>query len=46
MKWSSTTFQELKILGARKLLPQWIGPFEIVKRIGVIAYYLKLLGTI
>ena len=29
----------------RKVLPRWIGPFEIVKKIGVVAYRLKLQET-
>jgi hypothetical protein len=29
--------------GARKLLPRWIGPFEIMKKIGPVAYKLKLI---
>jgi hypothetical protein len=41
----STSNIKLKTPGARKLLPRWIGPFEIVKRIGVVAYRLKLPET-
>jgi hypothetical protein len=38
----STSNIKLKTLGARKLLSRWIGPFEIVKRVGVVVYCLKL----
>ena len=41
----STSNIKLKTPGARKLLLRWIGPFEIIKRIGVVAYCLKLLET-
>jgi hypothetical protein len=33
---------KLKTTGSRKLLPKWIGPFEVVKRIGKVAYKLEL----
>ena len=36
---------KLKVLGARKFLPRWIGPFRIVKRIGVVAYGVQLPNT-
>ena len=29
-------------MGSKKLLPRWIGPFPIVKRIGNVAYKLEL----
>ena len=32
----------LKHPGSRKLLPQWVGPFQITKRIGQVAYRLAL----
>ena len=38
----TTSNIKLKTLGARKLLPRWIGPFEIVKRFGVVTFHLKL----
>ena len=41
----STSNIKLTTPGVRKLLPRWIGPFEIVKRIGVVAYRLKLPET-
>ena len=34
----------MKVPGARKLLPRWIGPFRIVK-IGVVAYRVQLPNT-
>ena len=42
----NTSNIKLKTLVVRKLFPQWIGPFDIVKKIGVIANYLKLPETI
>ena len=41
----STTNIKLKVPGARKLLPRWIGPFWIIKRIGVVAYRVQLPNT-
>ena len=34
----------LNVLGAKKLLSWWIGPFWITKRIRVVACYVQLLG--
>ncbi|CAI7730945.1 unnamed protein product [Closterium sp. NIES-53] len=42
----STKNIRLKILGARKLFPRWIGPFEVIKRVGVVAYKLRLPDTL
>ncbi|GJP33550.1 hypothetical protein CLOM_g18077 [Closterium sp. NIES-68] len=42
----STKNIRLKIPGARKLFPQWIGPFEVIQRVGVVAYKLKLPETL
>ncbi|GJP33671.1 hypothetical protein CLOM_g18198, partial [Closterium sp. NIES-68] len=36
----STKNIRLKIPGARKLFPRWIGPFEVIQRVGVVAYKL------
>ena len=41
----STANIKLKVPGARKLLPRWIGPFRIIKRIGVVAYRVQLPNT-
>ena len=38
----STSNIKLKILGARKPLPWWIGPIWITKRIKVVPYYVQL----
>jgi hypothetical protein len=37
---------KLKILGAKKLLHRWIGPFRIIKRVGNVAYKLELPKTL
>ena len=37
---------KLKTPCARKVHPRWIGPFEIVKKIGAVTYRLKLIETI
>ncbi|GJP70425.1 hypothetical protein CLOP_g1368, partial [Closterium sp. NIES-67] len=42
----STKNIRLKIPGARKLFPRWIGPFEVIQRVGVVAYKLKLPKTL
>lgn len=41
----STANIKLKVPGARKLLPRWIGPFRVVQRIGVVAYRVQLPDT-
>ena len=41
----STANIKLKVSRARKFLPRWIGPFRIVKRIGVVAYRVQLPNT-
>ena len=38
----STKHIQLKNPGARKLLPLWIGPFEVIWQVGTVAYKLKL----
>jgi hypothetical protein len=38
----STRHARLSTVGSKKLLPRWIGPFPIVKRIGTVAYKLEL----
>jgi len=38
----STKNIQWKHPGARKLLPLWIGPFEIVQKVGKVAYKLEL----
>jgi hypothetical protein len=38
----STAHLQLKTVGTRKLLPKFVGPFEIVARVGKVAYRLKL----
>ena len=40
----STKHIQLENSGARKLLPPWIGPFEVVEQVGTGAYKLKLLS--
>lgn len=42
----STSNIKLKISGANKLLPRWIGPFRIMKRVGNVAYKLELPETL
>ena len=42
----NTSNIKLKTLSARKIFTQWISPFEIVKRICIVAYRLKLPKTI
>lgn len=42
----STSNIKLKISGAKKLLPRWIGPFRIMKRVGNVAYKLELPETL
>ena len=41
----STANIKLKVSRARKFLPRWIGPFRIVKRIGVVACRVQLPNT-
>ena len=41
----STSNIKLRVTGARKLLPRWIGLFWITKRIGVVAYRVQLPST-
>ena len=38
----STSNIQLKNPGARKLLPNWIGPFTVTQRVGKVAYRLAL----
>jgi hypothetical protein len=38
----STSNIKLKMPGARKLLPRWIGPFKVLKRVGKVAYKSEL----
>jgi Chromo (CHRromatin Organisation MOdifier) domain len=38
----STKNIKLKSPGTRKLLPKWIGPFKIIKKVGAVAYKLEL----
>ncbi|CAI7841636.1 unnamed protein product [Closterium sp. NIES-53] len=42
----STKNIRLKIPGARKLFPRWIGPFKVIARVGEVAYRLKLPATL
>ena len=42
----STSNIKLKISRANKLLPRWIGPFRIMKRVGNVAYKLELPETL
>ena len=38
----STKHLQLKVPGAKKLWPRWIGPYEIIQRVGPVAYKLRL----
>eukprot|EP00878_Enallax_costatus_P026134 GHUV01028017.1.p1 GENE.GHUV01028017.1~~GHUV01028017.1.p1 ORF type:complete len:413 (-),score=20.68 GHUV01028017.1:641-1879(-) len=40
--WLNTKHLNLKTAGTRKLLPRWVGPFEVLERVGAVAYRLKL----
>ena len=42
---SASNFK-LKMLGARKLLPRWIGPFKVLKRVGKVACKIELPETL
>jgi len=39
MTWTPS---KLKVPGAKKLWPRWIGPYEIIQRVGPVAYKLRL----
>lgn len=43
--WLNTKHLNLKTPGTRKLLPRWVGPFEVLERVGEVAYRLKLPAT-
>ena len=38
----STKNARLKTVGSKKLLPRWSGPFPVEKRVGAVAYALRL----
>ena len=38
----ATTNLHLKIVGTRKLIPRWVGPFKVTTRVGGMSYRLDL----